>query len=288
MPNVSAHWDALRLSFLARFCAGDVARTRAQVSSACPLGYLRRRRQAGQSGGDDETAGQRSSGCDGPRSGDGLRGHNPNPAGSIPTGLPSEREGSARGRCQRPDQRHVSTRPASRRSRSRRPSRAEGRDCLIGQRGNDLIRASVGDDRVNGGRGRDRIIGAEGSDHVRGARGADRLTGGPGGDFVIGSRGDDKLSGGKQNDVISGRKGDDQVGGAVGGGEGEDLITGGKDDDRIFDLRARNRIFCGQGFDRVVTNARSTVAANCESVTVSSGYCAGDVAGERGDRAATV
>ena len=47
----------------------------------------------------------------------------------------------------------------------------------------------------------------------------------------------------------------------------DDLLVGGPGDDRIRDLRGRNRISCGPGLDRVVTNKQSEVAANCEQVT---------------------
>ncbi len=45
-----------------------------------------------------------------------------------------------------------------------------------------------------------------------------------------------------------------------------DYIAGDTGQDMIRDLRGHNRIVCGQGFDRVLTNQQSVVSASCESV----------------------
>jgi hypothetical protein len=51
------------------------------------------------------------------------------------------------------------------------------------------------------------------------------------------------------------------------GVKGNDKLRGRGGADRIADLRDHNRISCGPGFDTVVTNEQSKVAANCEKVT---------------------
>jgi len=50
------------------------------------------------------------------------------------------------------------------------------------------------------------------------------------------------------------------------GNGNNDRLDAGAGDDRILDKRGRNRIKCGQGNDKVVTNHESKVAANCERV----------------------
>ena len=76
---------------------------------------------------------------------------------------------------------------------------------------NNLITASIGDDKIFGGLGNDTLIGNDGDDEIYGEGGADRIFGGAG---------DDILSGGQGNDVIT-----DLVGiNNISGGDGDDII----------------------------------------------------------------
>ena len=76
---------------------------------------------------------------------------------------------------------------------------------------NNLITASIGDDKIFGGLGNDTLIGNDGDDEIYGEGGVDRIFGGAG---------DDILSGGQGNDVIT-----DLVGiNNISGGDGDDLI----------------------------------------------------------------
>ena len=104
-------------------------------------------------------------------------------------------------------------------------------------------------DLLRGGRGRDALHGNEGRDCLFGQRGGDRIHGAQRADKISGGRGDDRLSGGGLPDTIS-------------GGKGKDVIR-----DASSGARHGNHIDCGQGFDKVVTNKQSKVAANCEHVT---------------------
>ena len=104
-------------------------------------------------------------------------------------------------------------------------------------------------DLLRGGRGRDALHGNEGRDCLFGQRGGDRIHGAQRADKISGGRGDDRLSGGGQPDAIS-------------GGKGKDVIRDGSSG-----ARHGNHIDCGKGFDKVVTNKQSKVAANCEHVT---------------------
>ena len=103
-------------------------------------------------------------------------------------------------------------------------------------------------DLLRGGQGHDELHGWEGRDCLAGQRDGDQIHGGPRADKIKGGRGDDRLWGGAQPDTIS-------------GGKGRDVI-------RDITSRARhgNEISCGEGFDRIVTNEQSEVAANCEHV----------------------
>jgi hypothetical protein len=94
---------------------------------------------------------------------------------------------------------------------------------------------------------------ATGSDDVlRGTPGPDDLVGGSGDDQLLGLAGPDRLDGGLGNDLLN-------------GGRGRDILIGNKGDDRI---EARDgytdQVFCGLGFDTVVSSDRDDTFANCE------------------------
>ena len=100
---------------------------------------------------------------------------------------------------------------------------------------------------------------------IRGTRHSDLLVGGGGHDVLYGE------GNGKRRDCLFGQKGPDSLHGGPGydllmGGPWRDRLSSGRGGDFIRDTDARNRISCGKGIDRVVTNAKSKVAANCEHV----------------------
>ena len=84
-----------------------------------------------------------------------------------------------------------------------------------GEAGDDLIFASMGDDRITGGDGDDTIFGYNGDDNINGNDGDDYID--AGGDIDI-VRGDDG------RDVLVGGAGLDQVI----GGDGQDILVGGE------------------------------------------------------------
>jgi hypothetical protein len=96
-----------------------------------------------------------------------------------------------------------------------------------GTRGDDVLRGTSSSDVIDGRGGNDRIFGLGG---------ADRLIGGPGDDALVGGRGAD--------DLIAGR-GDDEL--AAGDG-------------------VSDRVYCGEGFDRVNSSDPSDELFNCELV----------------------
>ncbi|MGH2966142.1 MAG: calcium-binding protein [Solirubrobacterales bacterium] len=100
---------------------------------------------------------------------------------------------------------------------------------------------------------------------IWGTRHSDLLVGGGGHDVLYGK------GNGKRRDCLFGQRGPDSLYGGPGtdllmGGPWRDRLRGGKAGDFIRDTDGRNRISCGKGIDRVVTNAKSEVAANCEHV----------------------
>ncbi|MGH2963924.1 MAG: calcium-binding protein [Solirubrobacterales bacterium] len=102
---------------------------------------------------------------------------------------------------------------------------------------------------------------------IRGTAKSDLLVGGGGHDVLYGEGNHPG-----RRDCLFGQRGPDSLYGGPGtdllmGGPWRDRLRGGKAGDFIHDTDGRNRISCGKGIDRVVTNARSKVAANCEHVT---------------------
>ncbi len=63
----------------------------------------------------------------------------------------------------------------------------QGRDTVLGGRGNDFVNAAQDPDRVRGGAG---------NDWIRGGTGNDRLWGGKGNDYIVGQDGRDRIAGG--------------------------------------------------------------------------------------------
>jgi hypothetical protein len=77
-----------------------------------------------------------------------------------------------------------------------------GRDVIRGSVGPDVIATGPGRDRVSGGHGADRICTGAGRDTLRGGRGRDRLVGGPGADQIRGGAGRDHCPGAGPADHI--------------------------------------------------------------------------------------
>ncbi|MEP2717436.1 M10 family metallopeptidase [Pseudophaeobacter sp.] len=95
---------------------------------------------------------------------------------------------------------------------------AKGKDRIIGNdldnllRGHgdrDLLVGKGGDDRMEGGSGGDTLWGDHGDDVMFGGRGGDRLRGGAGEDRLIGNRGQDRLDGQAGDDLLIGGRGRD-------------------------------------------------------------------------------
>jgi hypothetical protein len=114
--------------------------------------------------------------------------------------------------------------------------------AVCGGRRASIVVANIG--RARGTKRRDVIDGSRRGERVRGRSAGDRICGRLGNDDLRGQRGGDRIWGNR----------------------GGDAIAGGPGADTIRDLDGRNEIRCGVGRDRVVTNGRSRVAADCERV----------------------
>ena len=128
---------------------------------------------------------------------------------------------------------------------------------LKGGAGDDRIRSAAplypaSDDVLEGGRGDDALSASDGQP-LRGGSGDDRLTG---------SEQPDEMDGGSGRDRLLGRDGGDKLN----GGSGRDRIHGGDGGDRIVSRdRARDRVNCGRGRDKVRADGRDR-ALRCERV----------------------
>jgi hypothetical protein len=122
----------------------------------------------------------------------------------------------------------------------------------LGTPGNDLLRGTVGPDRISG---------LAGNDRIRGFDAADTLTGGPGNDDLAGGGGADRILAGDGNDVVGGDRGNDRLE----GGTGNDRLDGGPQNDMLVGGLGRNSYLAGPGNDVVeaANGVRETV--NCGS-----------------------
>ncbi|MGE0755831.1 MAG: Ig-like domain-containing protein [Pirellulaceae bacterium] len=84
---------------------------------------------------------------------------------------------------------------------------------LLGEDGDDTVRAGRGADTVDGGRGNDFLFGGDGNDAILGGEGNDFLVGGAGNDSVSGGDGSDRIlwTPGDGNDSVEGDGGADFV-----------------------------------------------------------------------------
>ena len=158
-----------------------------------------------------------------------------------------------------------------------------GRDTLVGGAGNDAIFARDGErDAIACGPGRDAATvdaldtAADCEQLIRpsapapappsgggGGGGGDGrvIRGTPRNDVLVGGPGNDRIYGLGGNDRIVGNGGDD----ALDGGPGQDAIEGGAGADGINAVdRARDRVDCGPGRDRVASD-RMDALTGCES-----------------------
>lgn len=92
-----------------------------------------------------------------------------------------------------------------------------------GNRLDNRMVGTVGEDRFYGMDGHDKIQGLGGNDGIWGGNGDDNLSGDDGDDHLFGEIGNDTLLGGHGNDHMSGGDGND----ILEGGAGSDIMTGG-------------------------------------------------------------
>ncbi|MBD3810941.1 MAG: cadherin-like domain-containing protein, partial [Betaproteobacteria bacterium] len=112
----------------------------------------------------------------------------------------------------------------------------EGNDIVYAGADNDLVMAGGGDDSVYAGLGNDVVFGGDGHDAIL-------LEGGN--DIAFGGAGNDMIAGGWGNDVISGDEGDDQLYGE----SGSDALFGGVGNDELFGMGDNDRLDGGAGAD---------------------------------------
>jgi len=155
-------------------------------------------------------------------------------------------------------------------------------EVLVGGAGDDVLSGAGLAETIDGGPGDDVLRGRGGDDALFGSTGADRLSGQNGDDRLYGdpAQGDDyytpiiRLRG----DRLDGGRGDDELSDTGGrnsflGGPGADVLDGGADADRmdagsgpdvVFARGGgRDRVRCGTGADRAVTDRRDT-RRSCE------------------------
>lgn len=110
-----------------------------------------------------------------------------------------------------------------------------------GDRTDDVLIGTTGNDRMNGLGKDDQLRGLAGNDILRGEKGKDHLLGYGGNDELYGSIGSDQYS----------------------GGEGKDLIRSARDGGDV------DRVKCGTGFDRATVDQYDVLADDsCEVVRV--------------------
>jgi Ca2+-binding RTX toxin-like protein len=145
-------------------------------------------------------------------------------------------------------------------------------DWIIGNIGNNIIKARRGNDYIQGGSGNDRLNGNNGNDTLRGEDGDDIIHGGKGSDIIIGDRGNDYICGSRGNDYIQGGSGNDRLNGNNGndtlrGGDGDDIIHGGKGSDIIHGGRGADVLYGNSGqntFSNAADGSIDIINIECE------------------------
>jgi len=87
---------------------------------------------------------------------------------------------------------------------------------LTGNKLDNYVTSSSGNDRIDALAGNDQIFGAAGNDSLDGGTGNDKLYGGEGDDWLLGGDGEDQLFGDTGNDYMRGGAGKDQATGGAG------------------------------------------------------------------------
>jgi hypothetical protein len=123
-------------------------------------------------------------------------------------------------------------------------------DNLAGMDGDDKIRGLGDQDALFGGPGNDLLVG--GPNHEEGHyKSMDVLWGGPGSDVLYGGAGADFLYVDSQTDGCCGND-------VMYGGDGNDTILA-DDGDNL-----RDKIYCGEGWDRYMADKTDFVSSSCE------------------------
>jgi len=144
-----------------------------------------------------------------------------------------------------------------------RGAATNGRDVILGTRGDDEINGFGGNDVICGGLGVDKIYGGGGNDVILGGGGSDRIWGGSGADEIHGGSGADKIYGGPSADTIYGNGGQDSIWGDDGndviqgnwesdkiwGGTGNDVIRGAGGKDKLYGQQGNDSLFGGLNTD---------------------------------------
>lgn len=94
-----------------------------------------------------------------------------------------------------------------------------GDDTVLAGRGNDLVNAGAGNDFVMGDQGNDTLNGDADNDRLFGLDGNDIINGGTGDDWLDGGFGADEINGGDGNDYLTGSLGADTLDGGSYAGE---------------------------------------------------------------------
>jgi Ca2+-binding RTX toxin-like protein len=120
---------------------------------------------------------------------------------------------------------------------------------LVGNKRDNAITGTVGDDTIYGEDGNDLLNGGLGLDALFGGEGDDTLNAGtdPRGVFAYGEGGDDTINGNLGDDNLIGGAGDDRIRGA----SGKDFLSGGGGDDWLMPGAGLNMVDGGDGTDTV-------------------------------------
>jgi Ca2+-binding RTX toxin-like protein len=134
---------------------------------------------------------------------------------------------------------------------------------LLGTDKEDVMNGKKGEDEIHGLGARDYIAGGFGSDVLYGGDGNDTLQGGT----FLGipeESSKDVLYGGAGNDFMTGCTGED----VLYGGDGNDSLDGNGSCngsfDGTWDQRQRDRLYCGEGWDRYDADESDYVDSSCE------------------------
>ena len=152
---------------------------------------------------------------------------------------------------------------------------------LVGNKRDNEITGTVGDDTIYGEDGNDLLNGGLGLDALFGGEGDDTLNAGTDarGVFAYGEGGDDTINGNLGDDNLIGGAGDDRIRGA----SGKDFLSGGAGDDWLMPGAGLNMVDGGDGTDTVdysdSTSAWKSISASCGDRAAGGGGYQGDLIG---------